>query len=607
MSNWGIYLYFGGSFLSALIVTGFTVYAWRHRHAPSASAFARLLTCGAVMLWGSPLRFIASPDFFWARFGFFLAMLSAILTPPFWLFFALDYSDLIHRLTRRHVLALNSIPALSLVLYLSNSLHHGFFQSLTFEPSRSLGTIIGMVYGPWFYVHSFYSYALMLAGAVLLIRSALHTFRLYRFQALLLVLGACGVLIPNILATFRLTQFSYTFVGFLLMTFLYGQAIFRYRLLNLAPVARHTLVDTMSDGMVVVDDQETIVDLNPAMAQFLNVTTQPAVGCPVWDFLPAGAGWEAWLRDPAGAQATLTHAGPAGARAYDLRVTLLHDRWGRISGRLAVLRDITERQQAAEALERYALELESRNAELDAFAHTVAHDLKSPLSAVVGFGTYLTSRYENTDDAQRLTMLNTISRQGQRMARIIDELLLLASLRRQDSVPLGRLDMAAIAAEVLERLALTIEEKQACLTLPETWPAALGYAAWVEEIWANYLSNALKYGGSPPCVTLGYTRLAAGLSPVAGEITALFSTIPNPHAKIAFWVRDNGAGLAPEEQARLFTPFTRLDQVSAKGHGLGLSIVQRISQKLGGEVGVVSAPGAGSTFWFTLSAPDETL
>ncbi|MBN2004465.1 MAG: HAMP domain-containing histidine kinase, partial [Anaerolineae bacterium] len=71
---------------------------------------------------------------------------------------------------------------------------------------------------------------------------------------------------------------------------------------------------------------------------------------------------------------------------------------------------------------------------------------------------------------------------------------------------------------------------------------------------------------------------------------------------LRFWVQDDGAGLTPEEQSRLFTPFTRLDQVSAKGHGLGLSIVRGISEKLGGAVGVESAPGQGSTFWFTLPA-----
>ncbi len=240
-------------------------------------------------------------------------------------------------------------------------------------------------------------------------------------------------------------------------------------------------------------------------------------------------------------------------------------------------------RQRAEALQQYAQELEARNAELDAFAHTVAHDLKNPLSAVVGFSSYLLSRGGRVDEEQQITMLTTISRQGYRMARIIDELLLFASLRKLGEVALSPLNMAQIVAEVQERLAAAIEEKQAHLTLPATWPIPVGYAAWVEEILANYLSNALKYGGTPPHIVLGWEA--------QGE-------------QLRFWVQDDGAGLTPEEQARLFIPFTRLDQVSAKGHGLGLSIVRRISEKLGGEVGVASAPGQGSTFWFTLPAAE---
>jgi two-component system sensor histidine kinase/response regulator len=112
------------------------------------------------------------------------------------------------------------------------------------------------------------------------------------------------------------------------------------------------------------------------------------------------------------------------------------------------------------------------------------------------------------------------------------------------------------------------------------WPVALGYAPWVEEVWINYLSNAFRYGGRPPRLELGAEA--------------------QPDGRVRFWVRDNGAGLTPEDQARLFTPFTRLDQVQVKGHGLGLSIVRRIVEKLGGQVGVESQIGQGSTFSFTL-------
>lgn len=238
-------------------------------------------------------------------------------------------------------------------------------------------------------------------------------------------------------------------------------------------------------------------------------------------------------------------------------------------------------------LQQYTQELEARNTELDAFAHTVAHDLKSPLSAAVGYGSLLEARYPNLDDDRRLEMLRTIIRNGHRMSNIIDELLLLARLRKLEDIESVPLDMRAIIAEAQDRLLLLIEERQAEINGPEEWPVALGYPAWVQEVWANYMSNAIKYGGPsagiPPRVQLGWDEV-----------------VDNRY--IRFWVRDNGPGLKPEEQTRLFTPFTRLDQVHVKGYGLGLSIVRRIVDKFGGQVGVESEPGHGSTFWFTLRA-----
>jgi two-component system sensor histidine kinase/response regulator len=153
------------------------------------------------------------------------------------------------------------------------------------------------------------------------------------------------------------------------------------------------------------------------------------------------------------------------------------------------------------------------------------------------------------------------------------------------------LDMARIVTEARLRLARPIQEHQAEIVVPDAWPKALGYAPWIEEVWVNYLSNAIKYGGRPPRVELGAVVQAGGSAPPAAR----------------FWVRDNGPGLTPEEQARLFVPFTRLAQASAKGHGLGLSIVRRIVEKLGGEVGVESTgmPGQGSLFFFTLPAVIE--
>ncbi len=268
-----------------------------------------------------------------------------------------------------------------------------------------------------------------------------------------------------------------------------------------------------------------------------------------------------------------------------------------------VVEQRTRELRAANAsLQEYTHELEARNTELDAFAHTVAHDLKNPLGIIVGFSLLLESHFEELSSAIVRENIRRIARTSKKMDYIIEELLLFAGMRNAQAVEMQPLDMRAVVSEALERLRATGSDSQAEIHLPEQWTVALGYAPWVEEVWANYLSNALKYGGVSPRVEVGSARLDVDAADVEPAARAWQAQIPHPQGKVVFWVQDNGAGLTPEEQSRLFTMFTRLDAVHAKGHGLGLSIVRRIVEKLGGEVGVESAPGAGSRFWFTLPA-----
>lgn len=245
-----------------------------------------------------------------------------------------------------------------------------------------------------------------------------------------------------------------------------------------------------------------------------------------------------------------------------------------------VQQELTERMQAEEALSQHAAELQARNKELDAFAHTVAHDLKNPVNLVIGFAEVLQEDHATMSDEQLQHYLQIMARNGRKMGTIIDELLLLAGARQMDNAEVVPMNMSHIVAEAKQRLYQMIESHQPEIRLPAEWPTAMGYAPWVEEVWVNYLSNAIKYGGRPPRLRLGAKTM--------------------PDGTVCFWIQDNGPGLTHEDQARLFTPFTQLDRIRANGHGLGLSIVQRIVEKLNGQVGVVSQVGHGSVFSFTL-------
>jgi signal transduction histidine kinase len=220
--------------------------------------------------------------------------------------------------------------------------------------------------------------------------------------------------------------------------------------------------------------------------------------------------------------------------------------------------------------------------ELDAFSHTVAHDLKNPIAVLSMRAELLHSMWESGDDGKLLQHVVELKKDAARLSNIVDELLVLAGVGRQ-TVQLKPVEMETVVREALGRVENMVQKTKAQIERPNEWPAALGHAPWIAEIWTNYLSNAMKYGGNPPRMRLGADAVL--------ERTC-----------IRFWVEDNGPGLAPEQQAQLFKQFSRLSETRASGHGLGLSIVRRISEKLGGGVGVESQVGAGSRFWFELPA-----
>jgi signal transduction histidine kinase len=227
------------------------------------------------------------------------------------------------------------------------------------------------------------------------------------------------------------------------------------------------------------------------------------------------------------------------------------------------------------------LEKEKLILDLDAYARSVAHDLKNPISSVVSLSELIPiSLSENRQD-EVVEMIGMVQAQSEKMVRIIDDLLLLSRIRKED-VSISTIDLNNILQDVIKRLSSDISKHEAKIELPDLWPKILGHKQWLEEVFVNIISNGIKFGGTPPVIKLGYEK-------------AIDSTY-------RIWIRDNGNGLPSGSLEKIFRDFERLDRTDIQGHGLGLSIVKRIIEKLGGEVMVESSniPGDGCKFSFTL-------
>ncbi len=249
------------------------------------------------------------------------------------------------------------------------------------------------------------------------------------------------------------------------------------------------------------------------------------------------------------------------------------------------MEDDTELTKAAWLAERADLHrqidaLTRAKDEADTFAETVAHDLQNPVTLILGVTEVLQKGYANLSEDEVQHYLALIMRNSQKMAMMIEGLLWLGRIRNQE-VGVTPLKMDEIITESLLRLTWMIQKHRAEIVTPDRWPIALGHPLLLEEIWANLISNAIKYGGTPPRIAVGADTPREGM--------------------VRFWVHDNGKGIPASIQARLFQ-VPRVFEKRIKGKGLGLVIVRRMVEKLKGKVGVESTPGEGSTFFFTLPA-----
>lgn len=583
MREWQITAFFGLYLLAMLMTLGLAWQGWQMRRVRPARLFAGLMVATTAWLAGYTLGFF-NTGLQWKLGLLRLEYLGMIATNFMWLYFVTSYTGYEGWLRWRNLVLLAIIPVLTYLQILTVEQHTLFYQR--YQVKEVAGLIVSdKIYGPGFYLWTFYSYGVTLMGCYMLLRSLqrMPTAELRRRVAIPLLVVLL-VVVPNVfyisghnpIAPYDPIALSFAVVGLLFFI-----AIRQMGLLRILPVAHHLIFKNVQSGVLILNEQGAILGMNPLAEQILQTEQATIIG---QSLLTAFPQHEALIRRFAYIREVQTEIelGTNG-QIYDLRITAFTNHWDKPLGWVILLHDITALKQTEAALRQTTHELAEQNRELDAFAHTVAHDLKTPLAALTGFSKLLTQRAERWSPEKIQATAQQIAQIGDKMASIVDALLLLASVRQSDSVVLQPLDSGPIVQEVRLRLAEQIRTTKAVITLsPPPWPTAIGYAPWVEEVWVNYLSNALKYGGSPPQIVIGAT---------ACEQTGA----------IHFWVKDNGAGLSPAQQAQVFERFTRFHP-ELEGHGLGLSIVKRIVERLGGEVGVESAVGKGSTFSFTLPA-----
>ena len=573
------------AFIAIIISAGTIGILWKYKK--SAEVVYLILIELFATIWAlfSGLEFMADSlemKMFWSQLSYF----GIAFLPVSYFLFTAAFSQKFHIITASNVTLLSIIPFITIPVALTNEHHNLLWQSVT-QNTVNFNTIM-IEHGVWFWIYWSYAITLIIAGLYNLFQSIYKFTAYYKSQVSTLLIATLIPLFGNLIYITGFnpipgmdwTPILFAFSG-LAITF----GIIRYRMFDLVPFARNSLIDTMTDGVIIVNSEGFIEDYNPAVNAIFKFD-KPVIRN---RFASVFSKHENLIKAIGTNDRTFieVESEQYGTKSYQVQFSPVFNRNSQFSGYLIQINDITSLKETENKLKLVNKKLEAEVEErgrliedLDAFAHTVAHDLKNSLGSVYHLSEIIEECIEDGNIELLKEFSGHIKSSSGKAMHITHELLLLATVNHHE-VENSPLEMGQIFLSAKNQVNGLIKETNAKISFPDRWPASLGYAPWVEEIWANYLSNALKYGGNPPVIHAGADA--------------------SEHY-VRFWIRDNGNGISPADQKKLFRKYSRLTPEKAEGYGLGLSIVKRIARKLGGYVGVESTgiQGEGACFWFEL-------
>lgn len=381
------------------------------------------------------------------------------------------------------------------------------------------------------------------------------------------------------------------------------------------------LIETAEEGVWVLDADDLTTFVNPKMAEILGFSPDEIIGRPIWEFMeeryqPDDGDPIAGRRDGFKEHHDFRFRRKDGTQVWTIIATNpIFDHDGEYIGALGMITDITRRKQAEFELHRYTQQLEQAQARLEQQAYvlrhqaedlmqardqaleaarikseflaTMSHEIRTPLNGIIGMtGLLLDTELDQDQKDFALTVRNS----AKRLLDIVNDVLDFSKLDA-GKADLESLDfnLAQVMDETFDLLMVQARDKgiEMRYSIAEDAPKALvGDEGKLRQILTNLCGNAVKFTNA------GFVEVRVSVQEEREE-----------DCMLRFEVEDTGCGISPEGQEKLFQSFTQVDASTTRrygGTGLGLAISRRLSEAMGGEIGLESAPGEGSTFWFTI-------
>jgi PAS domain S-box-containing protein len=571
------------SIVSAVVSLMVGLAIWRRRPGPGVVPFVGLMA--ALFFWSIVNSLNIAVNTLESKKITVFFLYSAIVTVmPLWFIFVMEYTGRGEKLTKNRRLLLLIHPIITMLTILTTDFHGIFWSSRTTEVID--GLVVDNFVPNWgFWLHAAYSYGLLVFAAILLVRWYRRSPKLYQSQVTWLGIAVVAPWIANYLFIFWDWPKSYidpTPLAFTITGASMGWALYRFRMLDIVPVARDAIVENMADAIVVLDRQNRIVDVNAAAIELVGRPETELIGKPAAMIISNRPDVIAKFATVEETQTEIQLDIRGKTRTFDLRVSPLHNRQNELTGRVFVWRDISALKQINEDLKLAREQADEATRLKSQFLATMSHELRTPLNAIIGFSELMLTGMVGELSDNHYKYQERILANSRNLLALINDILDISKIEAGRMELLNQpFELKEWIGNIAEQIAVLATEKglpfkhEIDPRLPET---LYGDSSRLRQVVVNLLSNAIKFTHE-------------------GSVTLKLQKHDKDNWSII--VTDTGIGIPAHKQETIFQEFQQVDNSSTReygGTGLGLAIVRKFVLMMGGLIRVQSNLGEGSTF-----------
>lgn len=552
--------------------------AWVLRHSGGVLRwFGYMMLCVAIWAITYGLE-LASSTLEHMLFWINLEYIGITLLPACWIVFVLLFIGKEEWLNIVNTILIFSFPVVTMVLVWTNRWHHLHYRSVSVAQSGEY-LLLDIKTGPWYVVFTIYFYITLALGTFLISKKFKNADRIYRQQNSTIILAAFIPWLVNLLYLLGFRPYEHidlTPYAFICTTLLLALGLFKFRLLNVIPIARDKIIEELRSGMLVLDSVNRVVDINSEMKTILD-KDKGLVGIRFGDLLIE----EVDLHNAVKERLNTTIPLYINDHYYEVQITSLFEKKTIFSGAILLFRDITKQKLAEEKLAEQAKSLQSLNHTKDKLFSVVAHDLRGPMVSLVEV---MRLMEDGTISAQEFkSYMPLFSKNLYSTYALLENLLVWSrSQMKGEKLILENFNLSDLIKEKENNWIDQATNKNIQI-VTELNDHSQVYAdrEMIKIVLRNLVSNALKF------------------TPEDGEIKI---TTQHKNGMVQVCIHDTGVGISEENQKKLFNgvQFTTKGTSNETGTGLGLMLCKDFVEKNGGNLWVESEIGKGSTFAFTL-------